>query len=77
MNRRTVLKGGLAVAVAGHGAAVAPDLTMGPPAEDPREAIKRLSWQIASLMDEVDEYDMVSIRPKGRQDKAVHTYYTI
>lgn len=76
MNRRTVLKGGLVVAVAGHGAAMAPDRTMGPPVEDPREAIKRLSWQIASLMDEVEEYDMVSIQAKRRQEKAVNTYFT-
>ncbi len=77
MDRRTVLKGGLAVAVAGHGAAIAPDRTMGPPVEDPRDVIKRLSWQIASLLDEVEEYDMVSIQPKRRQEKAVHTYYTL
>lgn len=77
MNRRTVLKGGLAVAVAGHGSALAPEVAVVPPVEDPREAIKRLSWQIASLMDEVAEYDMVSIQPKRRQERAVHTYYTI
>lgn len=39
MNRRTVLKGGLAVAVAGHGAALAPELAVVPPVEDPREVI--------------------------------------
>lgn len=77
MNRRTVLKGGLAVAASAHGVAFAPDLTMGPPVEDPRDVIKRLSWQIASLMDEVEEFDMISIQPKRRQERAVHTYYTI
>ncbi|MCA0345312.1 MAG: hypothetical protein LCH99_37180 [Proteobacteria bacterium] len=77
MDRRTVLKGGLAVAASAHGIALAPDLSMGFPVEDPRDIIKRLSWQIAALMDEVAEYDMVSIQPAGKREKAVHTYFNV
>lgn len=74
MNRRTVLKGGLSVATSAPRVVLAPLVTMEPPGEDPREVIKRLSLRISALMNEVEEYDMVSIRPAARQEKAVHTY---
>lgn len=77
MDRRTVLKGGLVIAATAHTAAVSPEAVTEPPLEDPRITIQRLSWQIAGLLDQVPDYDLISIQASSRQKHPVQTFFTI
>lgn len=73
ITRRTALKGGAVLAVTAHAAAVAPEKP-----EDPRETIRRLSWQISELMNDAGvDFQFVGIQASNATPKPIHTIFEV